>query len=1431
MMEEEKIDEFPFEREKYFIPSLQNPFALLDKAKALNDYLSDLTDINSCDPKLLRTIFLQATDKELLDQIQDNHSFRLLLSCSLIEIARLLGKQDQVFRKKKSLIVFKTIIDTLNNSEKLTERDHLIQYYYLLDLIETSNSLSLLVEEDTQKLSIEMIKALFAISHLAEKEPEISSKIQRLVKSLIKDLYDKANEGELQACFEVIMRNLKKEYRTTERRNLAKELLKDMSWSLKNFLGKYCVEIFKKRKRLPQSLSEDEFLYVIKQIFKTEDEILTDLIPNIENELLLTSKTESKKTLLQLIGKICTFKGSEISIKYWHLFRTFCEALTSKKNSQFRIDLIRMGFKYLRNFLQYARTSTGEDQLQPSTSSHRANGYHKNHIYLLSKLQEALLNSDTPVQLYVLSMVQEHAIWNPDVFGKDFLKEVTNLFLSKEQAVRTESIKVLASIYKHYCTSLFVDEIYELEEQKLEELSENQRRASITSKREIAKRFLWIADSIISLIYLYRSSSLIDIINGFGIMLNAKETEPINRARAFFGMFYNIYCDSFKEETLAETPGGSYAEFADKILRYRWIADKKLNSLPWKYKIEALRLILRRSSKFSKAVLKYLKGEHDFDQTAKSLAIKRIEKYCGRSGAFDCKKVLDELAFKFEDLQFQGKALRIIENKFSNEELVPNAIAEVHTRLEGPHTELFEAVRFDFCSPGAAEAMMKVLRTCVFKQYRANMYYQQAALRLMILFSELKHGEYYSNALNHDAPIIEIDGPDLFEKIVASRQSPNWIIQSKNFELLLKIHSKCKNSMRQSSRQSGLKFSQFLTKQILDGEFSSKQMKYAAKIMLNLNDAQNIKSLEKFCLSNLELKNSNLYPALVVLHEITKANAEFYSNNYQKLIKLFSQLLETGPSQSKEEIISEVSMCKKQLLATHHKCLFNEAPFFGMKEDMLERRKHLFNLSVQILLNSSGMGPGLSKDNQDYVRLYAMKYIFRLSEETFSQNEEGFFNEEFYAKLSLIALDENELVRKVLAARIIEAVSKGGRKIDDKYIVFLFFNVLDAKKELQELQENYLKACFNNPKAKTRRSGGNSRDYLSVSLQEVRAFPELCVVYLIFLLYNNPLFHDEEELISLAGFRVFDCYFALLSKNEDAGRIGPGIVQILILLKHYLPIAYKECLNSSISMLNVRGQSQGRVKTVKSTQIKPSVEKVEKFINYLKKMALAAFKLKESNIPHTPTLSFEIPASMFVLAEGLTENRASKPRKSRGKSAASPSRKLEENFERVRDNRTPSPKAKTPRTKSKSPRTGNKSPHEPKEGKSRKTTPKRMLYTQVMNENDEESVLEKLEEVKLEKHSSSRKKVSRKPKAAKGDDEGDEKRVKIIDLATVRETRSITKWRESQAAEQSQIKEAANESNAAGKGRRGRKKKRDEDDYAEHPVLKNPKVAKTKKKK
>ena len=1396
-MQEEKFS-FPFNSQQYFLPSVADSSALLDKTKVLNDYLSDLADTSSCDPETLRLIFTQATDKDLLSKTAEYYDFRLLLTCSIVEIIRLLGKKDPVYRKKIPTI-FRLMIETLNSSDKLPEKDHLIQYYYLLDLIESSDCLALLQEEKSLQLSIELIQALFSVSQLADKEPEISSKIQRLIKFITTQAFAKADEDDLQEYFDLLMVNLKREYRDKERRNLSKDLIKALNWNEKKLFGKYCIDIFKKRKRLPSALSQEEFLYVLKHIFKVESEMLSDLIPALENELLLTTRKEYKKALLQLIGKVCSFEGSEISLKYKHLFETFCEALTSKKNNQFRIELLQVAFKYLRSFSQYVNNrllgQEEEGQQLPSSTSSRTQGYQRNYELLISKLREILFTADPAAQIYVLRMVQEHSIRNASTFDDEFLKEIANLFLVKEQLVRTESIKALATIYKHYCTSLFVDEIYELDSKNEERSNEKERRASFTSKREIAKRFIWIADVIIALIYSYPQNNLIDIIHGLEILLDFRETEPREFAKAFFGMFYNIYSASFKEDPASEVKGILYSNFIEKMLRHRWVADKKLSALPWRYKIEALRIIIKRSAKFSREVLKFLKGDYEFDQAAKNVAVRRVEKFCDRGGTYDCRKVLEELAFKLEDLQFQSKALKVIENIFGNEELIPNTIKETLDQMGGAQAELFESVRFNLCSPGSAEVMMKVLNPLVFKQTRGNSHLQQAALRLIILLSDQKYGEYYSKHTSQLKPAIEIDAADLFGKVAAARQTPNVHILNKNFEFMLKIYSKSKPLPEKTSSLSALKFSRFLLKQILENELTQKQTKHAAKIIVDYNDSESMRVLEEFSLSNLDTRNSQLHSALIVLNEITKLNREFYLENYQTLTGFFEKLLETPVTLPKSNMVSDLSICKKQLLKLHHKNLFPEGPFFSLKPEARERRKTLFDLSMQILLNFADMCAGFMKSDHDYVRLYALKYIFRLSEESYLQAEEDFFDESFYAKLSLIVLDENEHVRKVLFSYIIDTISKVGRRINDKVLVYFFYNIFEPNKDLQDLQEKCLKTCLKSVKARTRRSLGG--DALDVSLNEVRGFPELCIIHLIYLLFNNPLFYNEDEVISPAGFKVIEYYLALVSKTEDSARIGPGIIQILDLLRAFSPETVKECFDSSVSMLGVKARGQGKKKSTKENA-KPTMEQMVKLTNTIKRMTMGAFKLTEANLRYASNISFDIPINMFTPFSGETESQRFRIEGAQSRATTSAKRQRESsgNYRKA----TPEKAERTSLPK-----------------RSKTQTPEKRDTKRSSQKEDEI----KEEEEKVNKKESNRKKVARKPKpAAKQAEEKDEKRVKLPVLPIKRETRST-----------SRLKETKEKSRSASKSTKGRKTRRDEADNRQHPNQKKLRVNAGKSKK
>ncbi len=226
---------------------------------------------------------------------------------------------------------------------------------------------------------------------------------------------------------------------------------------------------------------------------------------------------------------------------------------------------------------------------------------------------------------------------------------------------------------------------------------------------------------------------------------------------------------------------------------------------------------------------------------------------------------------------------------------------------------------------------------------------------------------------------------------------------------------------------------------------------------------------------------------------------------------------------------------------------------------------------------------------------------------------------EVFAKLGLVAFDDNDDLKKILFAKILEKRNKRRNFLPTNMFLYSFFmsSVNDenlkyisddiSKKEIDLLSEDYI-----NFMAKTKK-------------EDIMRSPEYLLVHLIYLMANNPMLLLNAKLIPHHAYKCLDLFVEKINRTKSPNR-GEYFMNILYKLEESEPLVYEECGKTSMEFTDLK---------VKKTVRKPGREQTElqnMLFRDIIKNFIAYFKdTYGAKAVYTKRLPVTLPASLYIV--------------------------------------------------------------------------------------------------------------------------------------------------------------------------------------------------------
>ena len=199
------------------------------------------------------------------------------------------------------------------------------------------------------------------------------------------------------------------------------------------------------------------------------------------------------------------------------------------------------------------------------------------------------------------------------------------------------------------------------------------------------------------------------------------------------------------------------------------------------------------------------------------------------------------------------------------------------------------------------------------------------------------------------------------------------------------------------------------------------------------------------------------------------------------------------------------------------------------------------------------------RSDRDYIRIYALiNYIEIISRENHIEPEP-----ESFAKLSLLCYDDNDDIKRVLFAQLMNKKNKKTNALPSQFSLYsVFFHFSDNEnlkfiandvftKDIDRLADDYMNFI-----SKTKK-------------EDITRSPEYLFTYLYFLMANNPLLLLGAKTISYHTIKCIDYFISTINRNQNPNR-GEYFMIILEKLRDHPPMIYKECSKTSIEFTDIK---------------------------------------------------------------------------------------------------------------------------------------------------------------------------------------------------------------------------------------------------------------------
>lgn len=1110
----------------FFKGCSNQPLVLADRLMTLNLYLSDLKEPNSNEIKDLKTILAQLTSKDILTQSDSNIQLKLVLSCAFVDLMRILNETESFFLHNKIAPMIRTISHVMRRAPSFSEEAQQQQINFLVSQFEKIDVASIFAKEKDPTIRVDLFKGLYSLAAFQYENSPLIQQIQKIASRVIPSSSDECSETALEGFFDYLLRNLQKKVVKHGAFVLSKYLLRALSWPVKTVLNRYLSELFHRKKFLPEGISFEGFIGVFKYLYKTDPELVNNLIPAIEDDLLQTAKRELKKSYIVLIGNLCSCKNSEFSLKFNHLFKLFCEAVTSKKSALFRNELIHLAFKYLRNYgisrlIRHRRSSI---------LSFDSNDFKKNANLIVQKLREALTDSESACKIEILQRIASNMKEDHCFYSVDELKEVALLLTTQDNDIREAAQTALAEIYQVYCCPLYEKLYFDLDDNKDNfEVKDGKVSDHHLERKETARKFLWIADCICCSVFALPKVNSIQLLKAFMSLFSTSEQDAQSQARCFYGLFYNLTKSQAKNEKFYDRNTINYRDFVNKFLKYKWIQEFHCDGDDPKLKEEAIRQLFKRYNRGLFNMLNLADGKEAAVDHSK---LKKL----GWGETFD------EIKAKIStDTSLQASASstrRENENplKIAKQQESEKIIPEV---LSAQSQQTIRLYNSEFLTFSFLAEIQEICLSHLDAFPKDSICKLEVSLNLLYLFYRTGSLRKLTTSMIESLDkfmsklLVEIQTDDTAQKIIIER------LLGVSLKIILGFSAKNK----ENSIFTNEALKDKLAFHLLKSSFSPKISADAFSLVWQIDrytSTEVTPKLAKHFSEGVHPKSVFLLTNLKSLQRILTVLPKLYSENQKLFLDLMNRMFGTKDQVSSYNVISELTRVKKTLLKINcrqvMKCK-NSLSSFATLNTFLTR----------LLFEYSDYFVEIGQADLNYLRMYALKYYFQIC---FCRPNE-ISKEELLLKTSILMLDSCEDLRKCLLSLIFNR--KSSSEISERnhvLLTLLFLHVLEPTESLQTIQHKAL-LKFLSLGAQKYYQESNQSSGLNEGTFSLADHPENALYYLIYLIFNNYALRADgsENENSSRACKILEGYVDIMKKAGWQADIGERMLTILENLK------------------------------------------------------------------------------------------------------------------------------------------------------------------------------------------------------------------------------------------------------------------------------------------
>ena len=1178
----------------YFNPlsPSDNPDQILDKLKTFSEFTSnvDTESLNKESTKQMIALFDNLTQKFVPEAIKEHPQLKLILACCFVDMVKILEPGNSQLQSKASLII-NSIIDALKSSDKLKEPHYFVQFYYLLQHFSRNQAYRLFADDKSWDLAEDFIQVCFEVVDSFERTPEVFLVVQQILKEFLESANDPMKEDVLEELVLPFLLVFDRDDKKSRKRELVISLIKDKTWDLqrevKHKFSKLCVDIFRKRgiyKNISPPINPDKLCYIIQTLSKIDYEVIRSIWVYLENEINLTSRKELKKLYLTLIGKICASKNSQVSTNCTQVFNFFVETLTSTKNKPFRQDLLELAFKYIRNFTYCKDVSISET----NRSTIKYDVYKRNLENLECKIKELMRKGEEDIKVFILEKIRTLSLENEQYISQELLKETSVLLLFPKEKHKSIIIDLLSDVYVKYCSALYEEGIYDFEDlQGNHQLVNGEVSTTYTLRRKnIAKKYLWISERLISFFVQNPTNSFYMLHKAIIKIIGLNTCQPKMIAKRLCGFYYNVWNRKYQEKseeakTLEKSPSGmklkkkseenadfksiNYSDFIKKKLKYKWFNDEEILNIDFHHLIIGMNKLLKLCYRLHANFTGYLEGIAKHDQQKKEGGKNYIMYYYLFNRSID--DVEKDLTLIVEQASF-GENMKTINNKEESLEAQQQALVGLIDDINKDDCKLlFSNMMLNIFHHEISESLAEVISSILQKDAGYSIFLKEGLLNLSTYLVERHFSKVFTKQQGEIASFLT----DNIETLVSNsksmdlegQKSKEKQAQNAYLTLCLKLLSLL-NLQELSNREYYINLEGFkyvLTDLLTKLELVGKQAKYGARLVKNLDEVTSeeisVKVIGKM-ISHLDVKSSTLQATLRTLSELFKSNKDTFIDHIEPLYDFLIAVVSEPVTLPREELISELSQCKKIALKMHFVNYYSVNHQI-INESFKKRTKDFKDLLLQLLLNFYDVCAGHTISDKDYIRIYALDYFLEIiaTEDTTELDAEAF------AKLSLLCYDDNDDIKRYLITAIM--YKRGGRHstLNYYYFTYFFFFTFANDPSLKQQAEESLRKEMANI------SESYQMFIERTKTENITRSPEYTIVYIIFLMCNNPKIALKVKVLPYHFYRCLDSISEMFTKLKSSHR-EEYILEILNTLKNYNPVVYEELQTTRMEFTDIK---------------------------------------------------------------------------------------------------------------------------------------------------------------------------------------------------------------------------------------------------------------------